>query len=74
MAWVAAGRLDAYWNWQLNAWDLAAGVLLIERAGGRCTTLNGNRLLAGMEASSCLLSNGILHAELQQALRTTEGL
>ncbi|OFW75077.1 MAG: hypothetical protein A2201_13140 [Alicyclobacillus sp. RIFOXYA1_FULL_53_8] len=41
LAYVAAGRLDAFWEYDLNAWDLAAGVLLVELAGGHCMDLNG---------------------------------
>lgn len=40
-AYVAAGRLDAYWEIGVESWDIAAGSLLIEEAGGRVTTLDG---------------------------------
>ncbi|MEM8527041.1 MAG: inositol monophosphatase family protein [Bacteroidota bacterium] len=43
LAYVAAGRFDAYVEWGLNAWDIAAGVLLVEEAGGRVTDLQGKR-------------------------------
>src|SRR3546814_12989777 len=41
LAWVAAGRYDAYWEPDLNPWDLAAGVLLVTEAGGRVTDAAG---------------------------------
>ena len=41
LAWVAAGRYDGYWERDLNAWDLAAGILLVTEAGGRVTTADG---------------------------------
>jgi myo-inositol-1(or 4)-monophosphatase len=41
LAWVAAGRFDAYWERDLNAWDLAAGVLLVTEAGGKVTDAEG---------------------------------
>jgi len=41
LAWVAAGRFDAYWERDLNAWDLAAGMLLVTEAGGRVTDADG---------------------------------
>ena len=41
MAWVAAGRYDGYWERDLNAWDLAAGTLLVTEAGGRVTDADG---------------------------------
>ena len=42
MAYVAAGRCDAFWSKNLNYWDIAAGVVLIKEAGGFVTDLNGN--------------------------------
>jgi myo-inositol-1(or 4)-monophosphatase len=41
LAYVAAGRIDAFWSTSLHAWDVAAGVLLIEEAGGTVTGLSG---------------------------------
>lgn len=43
LAYVAAGRLDAYWEVNLNLWDVAAGVLLVEEAGGEVLILNQER-------------------------------
>ena len=73
MAWVAAGRLDAYWNWYLNAWDFAAGVLLVEQAGGRCTRLDGGPLTTNAGGGSCLTSNRILQTSLQQLIAAERG-
>lgn len=41
LAWVACGRLDGYWESGLKPWDMAAGVLLVREAGGRCTDFAG---------------------------------
>lgn len=41
LAYVAAGRFDAYFEYNLNAWDVAAGILLVEEAGGKCVEFNG---------------------------------
>ena len=41
LAWVAAGRYDGYWERDLNAWDLAAGMLLVTEAGGKVTDAEG---------------------------------
>ncbi len=41
LAWVAAGRSDGFWELDLSAWDLAAGSLLVEEAGGRVTDTRG---------------------------------
>ena len=41
LAWTAAGRVDGFWEFNLNAWDIAAGVLLVREAGGMVTDLSG---------------------------------
>ena len=41
LAYVAAGRLDGYWEFQLNMWDIGAGVLLVKEAGGRVSQIDG---------------------------------
>ena len=45
MAWVAAGRFDGYWERDLNAWDLSAGVLLVTEAGGKVTDADGGEAM-----------------------------
>jgi len=57
LAWVAAGRLDAFWERNLSAWDMAAGLLLVREAGGFVSDLDGGddmfgkaEILAGNEA------------------------
>jgi myo-inositol-1(or 4)-monophosphatase len=57
LAWVAAGRLDAYWERNLSAWDMAAGLILVREAGGFASDLDGGEdifdkreILAGNEA------------------------
>lgn len=42
LAYVAAGRIDLFWEFELNAWDIAAGVLLVEEAGGYVSEMNGD--------------------------------
>ncbi len=42
LAYVAAGRYDAFWEYGLNAWDVAAGTFILQQAGGRITDFNGN--------------------------------
>ena len=41
LAWVAAGRLDAYWERNLSSWDMAAGLLMVREAGGFVSDLDG---------------------------------
>jgi myo-inositol-1(or 4)-monophosphatase len=62
LAYVAAGWLDAYFNLGLKPWDSAAGLLLIEETGGRCTTVDGAPY--AIEAADCLASNGLIHDPL----------
>ena len=47
LAYVAAGRTDAFWEIGLSAWDTAAGTMLIQEAGGRIGTLSGGEYLQG---------------------------
>ena len=41
LAYVASGRLDGFWEFGLNPWDMAAGILLITEAGGKCSDMHG---------------------------------
>jgi len=44
MAWVAQGKMDAYVSWDLNAWDVAAGMVVVEESGGKvCNLVDGTR-------------------------------
>jgi myo-inositol-1(or 4)-monophosphatase len=58
LAWLAAGRLDGYYERGLNPWDWAAGRLLVEEAGGAVTELEGEP--AGLVAASPPLLDGLL--------------
>ncbi len=62
LAYVAAGRMDAFWEFNLNPWDTAAGILLVEEAGGRVTDFAGRHYR--LESREILASNGLIHAEL----------
>lgn len=64
LAWIAAGRLDGYFNFQLGAWDVAAGALLIAEAGGRTSAQDGQPFAIDERASWVVSSNGAIHAEL----------
>jgi myo-inositol-1(or 4)-monophosphatase len=56
LAWVAAGRLDAYFNLNLKPWDVAAGKLLISEAGGKLVNLDNRPWFMGN--ASCIAGNG----------------
>ena len=62
LAYVAAGRLDGFWEFNLNPWDTAAGLLLIEEAGGCITDFSGNHFR--LDSREILASNALIHAEL----------
>jgi len=72
LAWVAAGRFEAYWERGTRAWDVATGVLLVEEAGGRVTDLDGGP--AVVDGGRFLASNGRVHEALLQRLRAARGL
>jgi myo-inositol-1(or 4)-monophosphatase len=65
-AWVASGRLDAYWMTYLKPWDVAVTTTLVNEAGGRVTDLRGNPWSLGVEEA--LFSNGLFHDDLVAAL------
>ncbi|MCS7251060.1 MAG: inositol monophosphatase family protein [Anaerolineae bacterium] len=66
LASVAAGRLDGYWEFRLSPWDLAAGALLVEEAGGLVTTPLGDPLPP--LGTDIVATNGRIHAELLEVL------
>lgn len=64
LAQVACGQFGAYFEYELSAWDFAAGRLIVEEAGGRVTTCNGDPL--PLSKTSVLASNGLLHDAVLQ--------
>jgi myo-inositol-1(or 4)-monophosphatase len=62
LACVAAGRFDGYWEMKLKPWDVAAGNLLVEEAGGRMSDFGGQPF--SVYGSECLASNGAIHQEM----------
>ena len=64
LCWVAAGRMDGFWEERLQPWDTRAGALLVQEAGGRVTGLDGGPW--DPAAGHILASNGPLHGELQR--------
>lgn len=69
-AWLACGRLDAWFEADLNSWDSAAGVLLVEEAGGRVTDCLGNEF--ALTTRPICASNGRIHEELLKVLAAAE--
>jgi myo-inositol-1(or 4)-monophosphatase len=64
LAWVACGRFDGFYEHKLEAWDSAAGFLMVEEAGGTVTDLKGNPY--SPYQPGIVASNGIIHEELVQ--------
>lgn len=67
LASVAAGRFDGFWEMKLKPWDLAAGVLLVEEAGGKVSDFDGRPML--LDEPECLASNGLIHQAMQEILQ-----
>jgi myo-inositol-1(or 4)-monophosphatase len=61
---VACGRFDGFWEFGLNSWDSAAGMLIVKEAGGRVTNLEGRPYHPGDR--SILATNGLIQAEMQR--------
>ena len=66
LAYVACGRIDGFWELKLNPWDVAAGVLLVEEAGGRVTGGTGEAYKLGEKV--LVASNSVLHETMLEAL------
>jgi len=67
LAWVAAGRLDAYWERDLSPWDLAAGSLLVREAGGFVSDLDGGDAI--LTKGNVIAGNDTMHRELLRLLK-----
>ena len=67
LAWVACGRFDGFWEIRLHPWDVAAGILLVQEAGGTVTDFAGGPdFLSG---SQIVASNGRIHAHMLRVIR-----
>jgi myo-inositol-1(or 4)-monophosphatase len=67
LAWVAAGRFDAYWERDLSPWDLAAGILLIREAGGFVSDLDGGDAI--LSKGHIAAGNETMHRELVRLMQ-----
>ncbi|MGB3867601.1 MAG: inositol monophosphatase family protein, partial [Xanthobacteraceae bacterium] len=67
LAYVAAGRLDGYWERNLKPWDMAAGIIMVREAGGVVSDIRtpGDPLVTG----DVVCGNETIHAELTKILR-----
>lgn len=62
LAYVAAGRIEAFWEFHLNPWDTAAGALLVLESGGRITRFDGAPFR--LDSDEILATNGLIHEQL----------
>jgi myo-inositol-1(or 4)-monophosphatase len=62
MAYVACGRLDGFWEFNLNPWDTSAGFLLVEEAGGAVTHFDGGKFT--LDSREVLATNGLIKGEM----------
>jgi myo-inositol-1(or 4)-monophosphatase len=67
LAWVAAGRFDAYWEHAIQAWDIAAGILMVREAGGIVTDVDGGTTM--LESGSVLAANGSIQKHMMALLK-----
>jgi len=70
LCYVAAGRLDGFWEQELNPWDTAAAALVVEEAGGRVTTFDGRPFQS--RERTVVGSNGLIHDDLLATIRAFE--
>lgn len=70
LCWLAAGRTDGYWEFGLKPWDVAAGGLMVEEAGGRVTDFAGRPwAVDAAMGSQTLAANGPLHAQMLRLIK-----
>ncbi len=69
LAWTAAGRFDGYWERNLHAWDLAAGIVILREAGGYVSDAEGGQRM--LETGSVVAGNEAIHGKLLKLIKTT---
>ncbi|MBL7764862.1 MAG: inositol monophosphatase [Chitinophagaceae bacterium] len=67
LCWVAAGRFDGFWEYNLNPWDIAAGYLIIEEAGGRISNFSGDKY--SVYDKQTLATNGHIHEQMLEVIK-----
>lgn len=67
LCWVACGRFDGFWEYNLSAWDVAAGYLIVQEAGGRITDFEGSPY--NVFEKETLATNGLIHEQMLKVIR-----
>lgn len=70
LCWVACGRFDGFWEYNLSAWDVSAGYLIVLEAGGTITDFDGK--IGTVFDKQTLATNGIIHQEMLDMIRRSE--
>lgn len=68
LAWIACGRAEGYWEYKLNPWDVAAGMLIVEEAGGRVSDFSGRKYQIEHPIET-LATNGRIHGQILAVFR-----
>jgi myo-inositol-1(or 4)-monophosphatase len=69
LCWLAAGRLDGFWEYYLHPWDTAAAILIVTEAGGKVTRIDGGKF--SIFDKEILASNGHIHTSMKAVLTGT---
>ncbi|WP_276134458.1 inositol monophosphatase family protein [Polluticoccus soli] len=72
LCWVACGRFDGFWEYNLSPWDVAAGYLIVQEAGGRVTNFAGNAF--SVFDKETLATNGHIHDEMLRLILHKNGI
>lgn len=67
ICWTACGRFDGFWEYNLNAWDVAAGYIILTEAGGIVTDFNGGKY--SVYNKEILATNGLIHEEIIEIIK-----
>lgn len=67
LCWVACGRFDGFWEYNLSSWDVAAGYLIVQEAGGRITNFDGEPY--SVFDKETLATNGHIHEDMLRLIR-----
>ncbi|PZF70999.1 inositol monophosphatase family protein [Taibaiella soli] len=70
LCWVACGRFDGFWEYNLNSWDVAAGYLIVQEAGGKITNFQGEQY--SVFDKETLATNGLIHDEMLRLITVHE--
>ncbi|MBS1515177.1 MAG: inositol monophosphatase [Bacteroidetes bacterium] len=67
LCWTAMGRFEGFWEYNLNAWDVAAGCIILTEAGGKLSDFNGSAL--SIYQREILATNGLIHEQLRKLIK-----